>query len=107
VSFSKEDLSDKEPKFYISNELTWRGPEILRVRRHRWPIEVYHEEGKAEGLDKSQLRKCVGIEKHIALICVAYSMLKRAQHDQALLSNLQWRPHIDLMSLPLWRRMLT
>lgn len=107
VSFAKEDLSDSEPKFYISNELTWRGPEILRIRRHRWPIEVYHEEGKAEGLDKSQLRKFDAIEKHIALVCVAYSMLKRAQYDQALLYNLQWKPDIELMSLPLWRRVLT
>ena len=106
VSFSKEDLSDSEPKFYISNELTWRGPEILRIRRHRWPIEVYHQEGKAEGLDKSQLRRSDAIEKHIGLVCVAYSMLKRAQNDHALHADLQWKPPVEQMSLPLWRRML-
>jgi hypothetical protein len=107
ISFIKEDLSDSEPKFYISNKLTWRGPEILRIRRHRWPIEVYHEEGKAEGLNMYQLRKFDAIKKHIALVCIAYSMLKYAQHDKVLLDNLQWKPNIDLMSLPLWRRMLT
>ena len=106
VSFSKEDLSDSEPKFYISNELTWRGPEILRIRRHRWPIEVYHQEGKDEGLDKSQLRKSDAIEKHIELVCVAYSMLKRAQYDLALHADLQWKPSVEQMTLPLWRRIL-
>lgn len=107
ISFSKEDLSDSEPKFYISNELTWHGPEILRIRRHRWPIEVYHQEGKDEGLDKSQLRKSDAIQKHIGLVCVAYSMLKRAQNDHALHADLQWKPPVEQMTLPLWRRMLS
>jgi DDE superfamily endonuclease len=107
VSFSKEDLSDKEPKYYVSNRLHWRSGGILRMRRHRWPIEVYHEEGKAEGLDKYQLRQFEGIKKHIALVCVAYSMLKRVRFDEEFLNKLQWKPEQQSGSLAFWRRVMT
>ncbi|MEK7253117.1 MAG: hypothetical protein AAB316_00100, partial [Bacteroidota bacterium] len=107
VSFSKQDLSDKEPKYYISNRLRWRSGGILRIRRHRWPIEVYHEEGKAEGLDKYQLRQFEGVKKHIALVCVVYSMLKRVQFDQEFLHKLQWKPEEKSGSLAFWRRVMT
>ena len=106
VSFSREDLSDKEPKYYISNRLHWRSGGILRIRRHRWPIEVYHEEGKAEGLDKYQLRQFEGIKKHISMVCVAYSMLKRVQFDEEFLNKLQWKPEEKSGSLAFWRRVM-
>jgi DDE superfamily endonuclease len=105
ISFSKDDFSD-EPKFYVSNRLHWRAGGILRIRRHRWPIEVYHEEGKEEGLDKYQVRQFDAIIKHIACVCVTYSLLKRAQFDQTFLNKLQWKPNNKVFSLPLFRRVM-
>ena len=49
INHRQADLSDK-PIFLMSNRLIWQAPGITRIRRHRWPIEVYYEEGKAEGL---------------------------------------------------------
>jgi len=42
INYSQADLSGR-PVFYISNRLTWQAPGITRIRRHRWPVEVYHE----------------------------------------------------------------
>jgi len=106
ISFSKEDLSD-EPKFYVSNRLHWRSGGILRIRRHRWPIEVYHEEGKAEGLDKYQVRQFGAVKKHIACVCLTYSMLKRVQFDHAFLNKLQWNPQPADFTLPFLRRVMS
>jgi hypothetical protein len=107
ISFSKEDLSDSEPKIYVSNRLHWRSGGILRIRRHRWPIEVYHEEAKAEGLDRYQVRQFDALKKHIACVCVAYSMLKRVQFDPELLNKLTWNPTEKQGSLAFWRRVMT
>lgn len=107
ISFSKEDLSDSEPKIYVSNRLHWRSGGILRIRRHRWPIEVYHEEAKAEGLNKYQVRQFDALKKHIACVCVAYSMLKRVQFDPELLNKLKWTPAHKPESLAFWRRVMT
>ena len=59
--------------FFISNQLHWQAPGITRIRRHRWPVEVYHEEGKAEGWDQYQVRDFEAIERHIGLVAVVYS----------------------------------
>ena len=74
--------------------------------RHRWPVEVYHQEGKAEGLDQYQLRNAKGIESHIAFVVLVYSMLQSAKHDVELLSKLraQLRPKLDGSSA-YWRRL--
>lgn len=106
ISFRKEDLSEAQAKYYISNRLHWRSGGILRIRRHRWPIEVYHEEGKAEGLDQYQLRKFDAVKKHIACVCVAYSMLKRVQFDPDFLHKQRWRPDTSSESLAFWRRVM-
>ena len=83
INYRQADLSDS-PVFYITNRLVWQAAGITRIRRHRWPVEVYYEEGKAEGLDQSQLRDFGAIEKHVALVAVVYSLLRAAQHDPAL-----------------------
>ena len=106
ISFSKPDLSDT-PQFYVSNRLNWRAGGILRIRRHRWPIETYHEEGKAEGLDKYQVRQFDAVQKHIACVCVTYSMLKRVQFDTDFLNKLQWKPEKTDFSLPFLRRVMS
>ena len=104
INFSKPDLSDS-PNFYNSNRLYWQSVGITRIRRHRWPVETYHEEGKAEGLDKYQIRDFQAISRHIGLVAVAYSLLRSAPHDEALLHKLQHQLEIDLDgSVPFWRR---
>ena len=55
ISFKEKDLSGI-PRYSISNQLNWFASTILRIRRHRWPIETFHQEGKDEGLNKYQLQ---------------------------------------------------
>ena len=88
INHRKADLSDAA-RFFISNKLNWQAPGITRIRRHRWPVEVYHEEGKADGLDQYQVRNFQAISRHIALVAVTYSLLRAAPHDTALLHTLQ------------------
>ena len=87
ISYKKEDLSDEIPYIIICNQHTWRAAGILSVYRRRWPVEVFYEEAKAEGLNKYQIRKQEAIEKHIALISIVYSLLHAARYDQDLLSG--------------------
>jgi hypothetical protein len=104
INHRQADLSDK-PVFLISNRLYWQAPGITRIRRHRWPVEVYHEEGKAEGLDQYQLRGFEAIERHVALVAVVYSLLRAAQQDRALQDKLQRQLKFELEgSVAFWRR---
>lgn len=104
INHSEADLSDS-PRFYLCNRLLWQAPGISRIRRHRWPVEVYHEEGKAEGLDQYQLRTFQAIERHIALVATVYSLLRAAQHDPALSKKLQHQLKLELEGSPaFWRR---
>lgn len=104
ISHRQADLSDN-PTFFISNRLFWHAPGITRIRRHRWPVEVYHEEGKAEGLDQYQLRGFSAIQRHVALVAVVYSLLRTAQHDPDLRERLQCQLKIELEGNPAsWRR---
>ena len=101
---SDQALADK-PTFFISNRLVWQAQGITRIRRHRWPVEVFHEEGKAEGLDKYQLRNFSAIQRHVALVVVVYSLLRAAQHDRVLHEQLQRQLNIDIEGAPVsWRR---
>ncbi|NET62739.1 MAG: hypothetical protein F6K47_43620, partial [Symploca sp. SIO2E6] len=88
INFSRPDLSDT-PRIFISNRLHWQAAGITRIRRHRWPVEVYHQEGKAEGLDQYQVRDFQAISKHIGLVAVTYSLLRAASHDLDLQQKLQ------------------
>ncbi|MGH8057107.1 MAG: hypothetical protein ACREOH_07695 [Candidatus Entotheonellia bacterium] len=72
INHRKADLSDTA-MFLMSNKLNWQAQGITRIRRHRWPVEVYHEEGKADGLDRYQVRDFHAIYRHIALVAVTYS----------------------------------
>ena len=104
INYRQADLSDN-PTFFISNRLFWQAHGITRIRRHRWPVEVYHEEGKAEGLDQYQLREFSAIQRHVALVAVVYSLLRTAQHDPNLQSKLQRQLKIHLDgTLADWRR---
>lgn len=104
INYRQADLADN-PTFYISNRLYWQATGITRIRRHRWPVEVYHEEGKAEGLDKYQLRSFSAIQRHVALVAVAYSLLRAAQHDPDLHEQMQRQLNITFEGNPAaWRR---
>jgi hypothetical protein len=104
INYRQPDLSD-HPTFYISNRLVWQAAGITRIRRHRWSIEVYHEEGKAEGLDQYQLRNFGAIKRHVALVAVACSLLRAAQHDPDLRQLLQSQLKVELEDHPAaWRR---
>jgi len=106
ISFSKKDLSDTAI-FTITNRLDWYPSGILRIRRHRWPVETYHQEGKAEGLEKYQLRNYKAIQTYICFIVVAYSMLKCTVHDDDLLSSIQQRLLTESDgTLPFLRRLM-
>jgi len=88
LNHQEADLSDAAT-FFISNQLNWQAGGITRIRRHRWPVEVYHEEGKAEGLDQYQVRDFDAIYRHIALVALTYSLLRAVSHDKVLLHKLQ------------------
>jgi hypothetical protein len=104
INHRKADLSDSAA-YFISNKLKWQAGGITRIRRHRWPVEVYHEEGKADGLDQYQVRDFEAISRHIALVAVTYSLLRAAQHDEALLHKLQRHVQTQLDgSAGSWRR---
>ena len=104
INFTQPDLSGS-PCFYNSNRLIWQSVGITRIRRHRWPVEVYHQEGKEEGLDKYQVRDFQAVSRHISLVAVAYSLLRATPHDEALLHKLQRQLEMALEgSAPFWRR---
>ncbi len=104
INYRQADLSDT-PTFFISNRLMWQAAGITRIRRHRWPVEVYHEEGKAEGLDQYQLRDFGAIQRHVALVAVVYSLLRVAQHDPDLRELLQRQLKVKFEEHPAaWRR---
>lgn len=104
INYRKADLADN-PTIYISNCLVWQAQGITRIRRHRWPVEVYHEEGKIEGLDKYQLRSFSAIQRHVAMVAVVYSLLRAAQHDPVLHEQLQRQLKVELEGNPAsWRR---
>ncbi len=64
INYSKADLSDS-PAYYNSNRLHWQATGITRIRRHRWPVETYYQEGKAQGLDQYQVQDFQAISRHI------------------------------------------
>jgi DDE superfamily endonuclease len=104
INHRKADLSDAAA-YFIGNKLQWQAGGITRIRRHRWPVEVYHAEGKADGLDQYQVRDFEAISRHIALVAVTYSLLRAAQHDEALLHKLQRHVQTTLDgSAGSWRR---
>jgi hypothetical protein len=104
INYRQSDLSDP-PTFFISNRLAWQAAGITRIRRHRWPVEVYHEEGKAEGLDQYQLRDFSALQRHVARVAVVYSLLRAAQHDPDLRTRLQHQLKVKFEGTPAaWRR---
>lgn len=106
INYQNKDLSDK-PYFLIGNRHKWDATTISRIYRHRWPVEVYHQEGKAEGLEAYQLRQFEAAQKHVAFIALAYSMLQRARFDTSLKDKLHDTLDQEIQgTLAYWRRVL-
>jgi hypothetical protein len=58
-----------------------------------------------DGLDQYQVRDFEAISRHIALVAVTYSLLRAAQHDEALLQKLKRHVQTQLDgSAGSWRR---
>lgn len=104
ITCQEKDLS-APVRVFMTNALHWYVHQVSRVGRHRWPVEVYHKEGKAEGLDQYQVRDFNAIEKHIAFVALVYSLLQHARYDDALLKELQVQLNKNIEgSLAYWRR---
>jgi len=104
INHRKADLSDAA-LYFICNKLQWQAGGITRIRRHRWPVAVSHEEGKADGLDQYQVRDFEAISRQIALVAVTSSLLRAAPHDAALLHKLPRQVQTTLDgSAGSWRR---
>jgi len=81
ISFKTAELKGA-PKFFVSNNKLWNAAKILSIGRHRWPVEPFYEVSKGFlGLDKYELRDFTGIEKHWALVFLAYSIVKLQNPD--------------------------
>src|SRR5712691_9475097 len=109
ITHRQADLSESAICL-ISHKLNWQAPGITRIRRHRGPVEVYPEEGKAEGLDQYQVRDFTARSRHIALGAVTYSLLRAAPTPPPSFTNFHVRSRRSLMarqarvSAPLRRR---
>jgi hypothetical protein len=88
INHRKADLSDPAA-FVISHRLNWQAHGITRIRRHRWPVDVSHEEGNADGLDQSQVRDVQAIDRPSAFVAVTDSLLRAARHAHARRHTLQ------------------
>lgn len=106
IAFSQKELAGT-PYFVITNRLNWYPSGILRLRRQRWPVETYHQEGKAEGLDKYEVRNFEAIQSYIAFVVVTYSILQCASYDDGLLSSIRQRLQTETDgTLPFLRRLM-
>ncbi len=78
---------------------------MTRIRRHRWPVAVDHEEGTEEGREQYQGRDFAAISRPVALGAVTSSLRRAAPHDRALLHTLQQTLETTLEgSAASWRR---
>lgn len=60
-----------------------------------------------QGLDQYQLRDFEAIYRHVALVAVVYSLLRRAQYDRDLLNRLQRHVEASLDDSPASKRRTT
>jgi SRSO17 transposase len=84
-----------EVKWYCSNLPADTPLQRLGELAHsRWPIEQFYEDAKGEcGLDHYQGRRWDGLQRHLALVMLAYSFLARQR----------WTPADSAGFSPLWR----
>ena len=88
INQRQADRSDAAA-FLISHRWQWQAHGSTRLRRHRWLVEVYHDEGTADGLEQDQVRDFPAIYRPMALVAVTDRLLSAAQHDPVRLHTRQ------------------
>lgn len=104
-SFDEADLSG-DPRAYISNQLKWQAATMSRIYRHRWPVEPFHQQAKAQGMGKYQVRDFEAIKRHITFVITVFSILTLARKDPKALEELRRSPDAPEQSLAFWQRLI-
>ena len=80
VLFWRERDAQEASKALVSNRLGWEVIRMVLVYRHRWTgTETFHRDGKQQlGLGDCQVRTGEGQTRHVYLVSVAYSLLRRS-----------------------------
>ena len=78
--FWRERDAQEASKALVSNRLGWEVIRMVLVYRHRWTgTETFHRDGKQQlGLGDCQVRTGEGQTRHVYLVSVAYSLLRRS-----------------------------
>ncbi len=71
-----------ELDYIVSNDLHRRGRVLLHRKRTRWDIEsCFRDTKQLTGLSACQCRVPQAMERHVALVLVAYVVLQQARLD--------------------------
>ena len=96
---TEKTTKKKEPKYFISTDLTLTVEEILTIYENRWNIETCHREANQKlGFKEYQMRDKKGIERFIQLVFLMWTML--------LLIELRGKIDIDALEIPRLGEML-
>ncbi len=75
--FIKNKLEDEIVTILSSSHTTWQGDKIIKTYAKRWIIETFYRTSKQVfKLEDCQLRKESGVEGHLAMVLLAYSILQ-------------------------------
>jgi len=68
--------------YIVSNDLHRRGKVLLHRKRSRWDIEsCFRDTKQLTGLSACQCRVPQAMERHVALVLLAFVVLQQARHD--------------------------
>jgi len=75
----RERKNSKTFTFFVSNNISLDGMQILEYYKKRWSIEVFHRDCKQHlGMGEYQARKLDAVVIHLHLVFLAYTLLKNA-----------------------------
>jgi hypothetical protein len=73
----------KETVLIVTSALGWNPENILRAYGHRWRIETFYRDAKQNlGLESYLVRDIRAVERHIALVFVAFTILQLCSRDR-------------------------
>jgi SRSO17 transposase len=82
VVFSRRTWTEKALPL-VSNDRTLSKKEIIEIYSRRWAIECFFKSGRQIlGLGEYQTRSAEGIEKHLRLVGIVYSLLVQEGQDR-------------------------
>ncbi len=85
----RERKNSKTFTFFVSNNISLDGMQILEYYKKRWSIEVFHRDCKQHlGMGEYQARKLDAVVIHLHLVFLAYTLLKNASCNLFLSSIL-------------------